>query len=132
MKKGGAARTIVRLLVIILLTILAGVLAFPSLRRELVVVPLQIRLCDWRLASAKTAADEKAAIESATQHVRIWHVGPANRDELPAYQSGKIPKVIRIEWAERKLLTGDAYLTTHRLISESNWAALQRGNVATP
>lgn len=130
MNKPASKPRALRRLLLVLGVAIAAVLVVPVLRRDLVTTPLTICWAEWQLGRAKTAAEEKSAIETATKIVPIWSIGPANAEEVPAYVANQIPKVVLIRWSECNPLTGEPYRTTHRLVSESNWVTLERGRIS--
>lgn len=116
-----------RLAAVAAVGLLAVILLVPALRRDLVVLPLRMADLSRQINGARTAEEERAAFEAAIRSVRIWRLSPADRSEVPAYIEGRLPRTVRIEWVEASPLTGEQYVTVHRMISHSNWSVLARG-----
>ena len=82
--------------------------------------PLKYRYLIWRVESARTESQERAAFKIAADWGRIWEVNRLRVDEARAEGSKLAGNwVLKLEWLDSSLFSGKPYVA-YRAVTDTN------------
>jgi hypothetical protein len=110
-----ARNKIVRVLIVLLVLPMLGLLVW-----GFVLQPLKYRYLIWRVESARTATEERAAFRVAADWGRVWEVNRL-RSEDAAADGRQVAGdwLLQLEWLASSPFSGRAYVA-HRAVTDTN------------